>query len=442
MRSQYSVPTGAFLASDTSGANPIPRSHNSGKYNYSFDGIRLNSGIYVSTDIRGGTVQKLHITESAYIKDRQKLKAGSKQAVPLNGCISEETTGNGFGLFYDDYEAARNNPKPTEQDYRAYFYPWIFDDSYTLPGMIDELSVEEIEVKRVAKEIYGYDVSDGQLLWRRWKINELRMAKVGAGMSGAQLFKQEYPLTVSEAFQSSQGNVFDGEKTDGIEEQDPITLTECIEQVQQLYQSNQQMIDKVTALYKLGVWFWQMPESGKNYLLGCDPSDGGGGDAGVIDIWDEDLNQCAQFYGKVLPDALADIAALMGFFYNEAYAGIENNMLSTMLFFSKIYTKYYLEVRIDKKTQVRTKKLGWTTSTMTRDPMIDEFQILFEDGNLGIKSRVTKSEMKTFVKKDNGKREHADGKNDDTLFAAFIAIQMRKYNKPRARAFLRGTAGL
>lgn len=423
-----------------------PETKTDTKYAYEFtkrfDGVRLNSSIYVATDIRGGTVQKLHITESAYIKDRQRLKAGSKQAVPLSGSISEETTGNGFNEFYDDYEAARNNPRPTEQDYQAFFYPWLFDDTYILPGTIDDYTDEEQEVKRIARDIYQIELSDQQLLWRRWKIAELRMGKIGVGMSGTQLFRQEYPLTVTEAFQSSQGNIFDGEKVDAIEDQDPMTLSECLEKLQQLYPDNIQMRERITALYKLGVWFWQLPEVGKLYLLGCDPSDGMGADSGVIDIWDEELNQCAQFYGKVLPDTLAEIGAQMGFFYNEAYAGIENNMLSTILFFSKIYTKYYLEVRIDKKTQVRTKKIGWTTSTMTRDPMIDEFLILFEDGHLGIRSHVTKSEMKTFVKKETGKREHADNKHDDALFAAFIALQMRKHNKPRARAFVRGAGSL
>lgn len=412
------------------------------EFTHRFDGEPLNSSIYVDTDIRGGTVLSLHITESAYIKDRQKLKAGSKQAVPLNGRISEETTANGFNEFYDDYDAARNNKNPTEQDYHTYFYPWIFEPNYSLPGIIEQATEDEIEVRKVAKEVYGMEVTDGQLLWRRWKINELRGTKVGVGMDGIQLFKQEYPLTILEAFQSAKGSVFNGEMVDAIVEQDPLTLSEGVAQLEAMYPGNLQIIEAFKALHKLGVWFWELPKPGELYLLGCDPSDGTGADSGVIDIWSEQLDQCAQFYGKVLPDTLAEIAAQMGFFYNEAYSGIENNMLSTILFFSKIYTKYYMEIKIDKKTQVRTKTIGWSTNTKTRDPAIDDFLILFEDGELGIRSKVTKAEMKTFIKNEAGKREHAPNKHDDTLFAAFIALQMRKYNRPKSRGFASKPAGL
>ena len=69
-----------------------------------FDGVNLDSSIYVALKLRGGTVQRLHITESAYIKDRQELASGSKQAVPKDGYISEETTANGYEYFYYLYE--------------------------------------------------------------------------------------------------------------------------------------------------------------------------------------------------------------------------------------------------------------------------------------------------------------------------------------------------
>ena len=59
-----------------------------------FDGAPLDNSIYVALKLRSGTVQRLHVTESAYIKDRQELVAGSLQAVPVTGSISEETTGN------------------------------------------------------------------------------------------------------------------------------------------------------------------------------------------------------------------------------------------------------------------------------------------------------------------------------------------------------------
>ena len=209
-----------------------PKTKTDTKYMYEFvsdyRGRSLDSAIYVATSIRGGTVQRLHITESAYIKDRQALKAGSKQAVPLTGSITEETTANGYNEFYDDFTEALDNKNPTEQDYRAFFYPWVMQEEYTLYGIIGEYTAEELEIIKVAKEVYNIDVTDGQLLWRRWKKNELFRKQEGIGLSGEQLFKQEYPLTITEAFQSGAGNVFNAAKVDAIHTPDPLTKEQCV----------------------------------------------------------------------------------------------------------------------------------------------------------------------------------------------------------------------
>jgi hypothetical protein len=153
------------------------------------------------------------------------------------------------------------------------------------------------------------------------------------------------------------------------------------------------------------------------------------------------VRQCAQYYGKIHPDDLAELAAMVGWFYNHCLVAPENNMLTTVLFLSKIYDRYYFEYKIDERTAQRTKKIGWSTNIKTRDVMIDEFVIYFDDGLLEINSPVTIREMKTFIKGENGKREHATGKHDDALFADFISIQMRKFDKPPARAFAKNPLG-
>jgi hypothetical protein len=424
-----------------------PKTKTDTKYMYEFthrfDGVPLDSSIYVATDVRGGTVQRLHITESAYIKDRNKLKAGSKQAVPVTGWISEETTGNGFNEFYDDYMSARDNKIPSEQDYRAYFYPWVENPEYTLPGRIeDDYTSSELVTKQIAKELYNIDVTDGQLLWRRWKMKELRTKQQGIGLTGDQLFKQEYPLTITEAFQSGAGNIFDVDKVDKLDPVQPITEQEGINYIQAMYPTFPSIVDKFKQLYTRGVWFWELPKPDYKYLIGVDPSDGQGADFGPINIWrkpkdqTEKFEQVAQFYGKARPDELAQLAVDMAIFYNEAFLGVENNMLSTILFVTKIYDNYYFETQYDKKTMKRTKQIGWNTNSRTRDIIIDNFIILFEEDNLVIRSRVTIGEMRTFIKNpENGKREHATGKHDDSLFSDFIALQMRLHDGPRARAF-------
>jgi hypothetical protein len=406
------------------------------KFTKRFDGVDLDSSIYVDLDLRGGTVQRLHITESAYIKDRQKLAAGSKQAVPKDGWISEETTGNGYEDFYDLYEDSRANPNPGPYDYKTYFYAWFEDPDYTLPG--DELVIFPEDIQEYGDELAlqeKFNLTDGQLRWRRWKIRELKTKRGtdGIALSGLQLFKQEYPSTINEAFQSGMGNVFDGEKLEQLVTRPGFSRIELYRFIENLYPQHewQQRKADVDALLAFHINIWELPIPGHEYVLGCDPSDGLGADYGPIDIWDKNtLHQVAQFYGKARPDELAEIAALMGKFYNKAYAGIENNMLACILFFIKIYDFYFYTVKVDQKTLKRSKTVGWNTNTKTRNLMIDDFLIDFEemaDNGMVINSPVTVKEMRTFIKKENGKREHADGKFDDTLFAAFIARQMIRF---------------
>ena len=202
---------------------------------------------------------------------------------------------------------------------------------------------------------------------------------------------------------------------------------------------DKEKLDLFNRIYEQGVSFWKLPVEGREYVIGCDPSDGQGSDYGVIDVWDKDgLEQVAQFYGKRRPDELAQLCADLGNLYNEAYIGVENNMLATALFLSKIYDFYYSETRLDQRTNKRTKTIGWNTNGKTRDLMIDDFVIFWELGDLIINSPYTLAEMKTFIKNpETGKREHAKGKHDDALFSPFIAIQMRRAWPGRTRVIYR-----
>lgn len=369
-----------------------------------YKGRQLDSEIYVAMKLRSTTVQWLHISEAAYIKDKQELEAGTKQAVPKSGRISEETTGNGFDEFFDSYTQAKRDFTGDPMQYKTYFYAWHELEEYALPGTIEERTAEENHLDRLVLAEYGYHLSDEQLLWRRWKMRDLTQKSNKLGLSPSQLFKQEYPSVTLEAFQSGAGSVFDPNKLEQI-----ITS------------------DGKTSPALPGVHIWVEPEAGHDYLVACDPSDGGQ-DYGVIDVWDADtLEQCAQFHGKLRPDELAEKIAEIARAYNNAFTGVENNMLSTVLFLSKIYDNLFYTEIVGERFNKPTKKLGYTTSTKTRDLMIDDYLIAFDEGSLVIHSPITVDEMRTFVRKDNGKREHADGKHDDALFAAMIMLQIRKY---------------
>lgn len=388
-----------------------------------YRGMPLNSGIYVALQLRGGTVQGLHVSERAFIvgKASSELEAGAKQAVPLTGRISEETTANGLTGFYDAFTDSWDNPGESDLDYKSFFYAWHEHPEYVLPGDIDEYTQEDIYLRDMVRENYQKELTDEQLIWYRWKRRELSKLEEFEGLRPEQIMKQEYPSTWLEAFQSGAGNVFDISMIERVKVKEPIRVMKdgTLVWVEPIERGDEYIDDQgVTRIH----------EKSHRYALGGDPSGGDSSDETGISIWDIDTGeQVAQWTGHVRPDEAAEVARDLAEFYNNAFAGIENNMLSMILFLSKIYDNYYSVTVPDEKFDRRTKKVGWNTNSKTRDMMIDEFLMKFEEGALIINSKKTLAQMRTFVKKENGKREHADGKNDDALFADMIAVQMFKH---------------
>lgn len=154
---------------------------------------KLDSGYKVGTAGtrgvgRSSTVQLFHGSEVAFWPNADTHAAGVLQAVPdMPGTeIILESTANGLGnFFHQNWRAAEKG----QSAFIPIFVPWFWQDEYRKPVPAEfDLAEDEQEYKR----LYGLD--DEQIVWRRNKIVELK---------DPALFKQEYPATAAEAFQSS-----------------------------------------------------------------------------------------------------------------------------------------------------------------------------------------------------------------------------------------------
>lgn len=154
---------------------------------------KLDSGYKVGTAGnkavgRSSTVQMFHGSEVGFWPNAQQHAAGIIQAIPDEPGTEAflESTANGIGnYFHQQWQAAESG----ESDYIAIFVPWFWQPEYIKP-VPDGLALSQEE--KEYKEAYG--LNDGQMVWRRSKIAELR---------DSTLFKQEYPATAAEAFQVS-----------------------------------------------------------------------------------------------------------------------------------------------------------------------------------------------------------------------------------------------
>ena len=151
---------------------------------------QLDSGYALGTagsgDVgRSDTIDLFHGSEAAFWRNPDDIKSGVLQAAGMAREIVFESTGNGFDpLFYAYWRAAVAG----KSDYIPIFIPWFWQDEYTLPLPEDfKVDEEEGEYQR------EHSCTLEQMYWRRMKIAEI----------GERLFKQEYPGTALEAFQTS-----------------------------------------------------------------------------------------------------------------------------------------------------------------------------------------------------------------------------------------------
>jgi hypothetical protein len=180
----------------------------------------LDSGYRVATAGqkeagRSGTVQLFHGSEVAFWPNAESHLAGAMQQVPdLPGTevILESTSAGATGMFYTkcaETATWRCNHckeqrvkfdvttltcekcgKPMHRahsDYQLIFVPWFWQEEYskTVKGF------EPTEDEGAYAALHGLD--NGQLAWRRSKIQEL---------GGVHVFRREYPATVEEAFRA------------------------------------------------------------------------------------------------------------------------------------------------------------------------------------------------------------------------------------------------
>ena len=153
---------------------------------------RLDSGIKVATagskDVgRSSTIQYWHGSEVAHWPHAESHMAGVGQAVPdlPDTEIIFESTADGIGnLFQNMWVAAEKG----QGEFIAIFVPWFWQPEYTRTAPAS--FVRTVEEQELAE---AYGLNDGQLFWRRSKI-ETDFA------NDVSQFHGQYPNNASEAF--------------------------------------------------------------------------------------------------------------------------------------------------------------------------------------------------------------------------------------------------
>lgn len=165
------------------------------------------SSITVSTSVRSGTVNLLHVSEMGkiarkYPERAREIVTGSFEAVPKDGMIVVESTAEGAdGWFHDACMDALNRHRSggheTRLDFRLHFFPWYRKRSYVLDEPV-HVGDEHAKYFRELSMKHGIQLTQPQ---KAWYIKKAATLKEDMG--------REYPSTPEESFaQSTEGTIF------------------------------------------------------------------------------------------------------------------------------------------------------------------------------------------------------------------------------------------
>ncbi len=178
---------------------PRPVSDKSGSGAYVFDN---GSSINVSTSYRGGTLQRLHVSEFGKICKRyphkaQEIVTGAFEAVGIGNQITLESTAEGReGYFYDYCQQAQHlqelQRSLTDLDFQFHFFPWWQEPAYTMDPESVPMPQRLQEYFEGLEQKHGIRTTPGQRAWYAKKAQVL-----------LDDMQREYPSTPDEAFQQS-----------------------------------------------------------------------------------------------------------------------------------------------------------------------------------------------------------------------------------------------
>lgn len=347
---------------------------------------------------RGDWITDLHCSEYAWWDDPVKHTAGLFQAVPQNGRIYIESTGNGrnndFYYMWDNAEA---------MGYHRIFYPWWVDDEY-------EIDMEKEWKSDLPKHnAYLYEIkekfklNDRKMAWYEQKLKEMR--------EDLKLMQQEYPSEPEECFQATGGAIFP-----------EVSLTP-----ERAWQAT-----KTLGYYTYG--HRSHPHPGFNYVLGADPSGGTGHDDSALNVFCVETNEQALefFYNTVDPITFAKLLCEVGKLYNTAYIVCEsNNHGAAVIPYLK---ENYPRDRIYKRklgTKHSPPLYGWHNTDINKHALIGTMQEHLDE--IRLYGTQTVKELKGFEETAEKKMQ---GKSDNLVIATGLAMLGLKKFEYLRRDFL------
>ena len=350
---------------------------------------------------RGTTPTIAHLSEVAFWQHDEKILAGLFQGISQAAgteVILESTANGAQGEFYRLWKGAVAG----ENEYLPIFLPWFITPEYTrTPPENMETTVEEEEL------IEKYDLTLGQIYWRRLKIAE----------GGKLKFQQEYPATADEAFIVSGSNVFNVGKLDSLVPRPHVRRSE--------WDPASKMLDENR---EGNLYMYDYPDFDEPYIIGADVSLGVGQDYSAAVVMNNKYQIIAHYRNnRIDPSQWGELLFYLGRYFNNAFLAVESNSMgiaTLQKLDSMGYVNLYKQTKVANVSNEEGERLGFRTTSATKPAIIGNLKNLIENEEIMIPSPQIIQELKDYIATDTGKTEAAPGCYDDSVIALAICAEV------------------
>ena len=358
---------------------------------------KLDSYIYIDSAKSdtigiGHGLTRVHLSEVARYPPRKadQLFADISQTVSEGGYLTLESTPQGRGgLFYRLYDAAKRG----EINYKAFFFPWWWDENYQRLVPISGLSGLKYDDEEKLL-VNNFNLTPEQIQFRREKIAEIK-----------DLFYQEYPENDTDCWLMSNISVFDG-----------VAIRRYLMEI-------------LSGKEEGNLTIWKDVIGGEKYVIGVDAAGGyEKGDYSVASVLRVRNNEyVTRLRAKIPPDLFAQELLRLGKRFNDAEIGIERESFGysvLRILLENNYPNIYHYEDFDHISQLPSLTPGWKTSGKSKPIMISTLNASLRAHDIMSYSENLMMEASGLIWEGERVRKSTGG-YDDEVDAFMIALQIR-----------------
>ena len=417
----------------------------SDRIHFAYDGDPESTFIQVHTagNVNFGRsfrITHLHFSEFPYYPDSAGTRATAMSAVPKTPDTTVVIEGTAKTIGDDFHQLWQEAVDPgIESEWLGLFMGWWEHphNRMPLPVPLEQFANSMTGAERDLMGQFHLDYE--QLAWRRYTLRSDCRGDL-------QAFQREHPATPEQAFTAAARNRFSIPHIQRMPIQRQATVGELVIDT---LGTDQRLVFLPGETGALRIY--KMPEKGRLYACGADPSGGADANAGkgradsdwaVAQIGDRDTGeQCATLRLRCMPGEFGRYLNGLLRFYNMAQVALERTgagvgSLEALLNCNYPAGRFYHRaVTSDQDPPMRSDKIGWNTDEISRQQLISGLDEALRQSSILVYDPTTIQELLWFIINPRGRAEAQPGCHDDCVLAlALMVVVMARMPRPRPPA--------